>query len=174
MQNRESTVFRVNTWYRTENPRAMCVFVSPVLNPSSTNCRLDSFATYVYSCCTCLLDFYIIMIIYDISKQIKKRARIGKIFACWHLQDSYKKYIKRCLFHTHILWKEGNDLSTYSIQSFCNLSLQDNNKTSTLTQLGQSNTMEALKSRHPRDAKNMSKTRAGHLRECKNTDIIWE
>jgi len=26
--------FRANKWYRSENPQAMCVFVSPVLNPS--------------------------------------------------------------------------------------------------------------------------------------------
>ena len=76
----------------------MCVFVSPVLNPSSTNCRLDSFATYVYSCHTCLLDFYIVMIIYDISKQIKKRARIGKIFACWHLKTAIKSTLKDAYF----------------------------------------------------------------------------
>ena len=37
--------FWANMWYRTENPRAVWVFVSPVLTPSSTNCRVDSFAT---------------------------------------------------------------------------------------------------------------------------------
>ena len=35
--------FRANTWYRSENPRAVCVFVSPVLIPSSTNRRVDHF-----------------------------------------------------------------------------------------------------------------------------------
>ena len=35
--------FRANTWYRSENPRAVCVFESPVLIPSSTNRRLDHF-----------------------------------------------------------------------------------------------------------------------------------
>ena len=37
--------FRVNTWYRSENPRAVCVFVSPVLMiiPSSTNRQVDHF-----------------------------------------------------------------------------------------------------------------------------------
>ena len=35
--------FRANTWYRSENPRAMCVFVSPVLIPSSTHRRVDHF-----------------------------------------------------------------------------------------------------------------------------------
>ena len=41
--------FRANTWYRTKNPRALRVFVSPLLIPSSTNNRVDSFATYAYS-----------------------------------------------------------------------------------------------------------------------------
>ena len=35
--------FRANTWYRSENPRAVCVFVNPVLIPSSTNGRVDHF-----------------------------------------------------------------------------------------------------------------------------------
>ena len=35
--------FRANTWYRSENPRTVCVFVSPVLIPSSTNSRVDRF-----------------------------------------------------------------------------------------------------------------------------------
>ena len=33
--------FRANTWYRSENPRAVCVFVSLVLVPSLTNRRVD-------------------------------------------------------------------------------------------------------------------------------------
>ena len=45
---------------------------------------------------------------------------------------------------------------------------------STLTQLGQNNTMESLVSGHTRDAKNMSITGAGRLRECKNTELVWK
>ena len=33
--------FRANTWYRSENPRAVCVFLSLVLVPSLTNRRVD-------------------------------------------------------------------------------------------------------------------------------------
>ena len=40
--------FRANTWYRSENPRAVCVFVSPVLIPSSTNRRVDHFHPMQY------------------------------------------------------------------------------------------------------------------------------
>ena len=76
----------------------MCVFVSTVLHPSSTNCRLDSFTTYVYSCRICLLDFYIVMIIHDISKQIKQRAHIGKVFACWHFKIAIKRTLKETYF----------------------------------------------------------------------------
>ena len=72
------------------------MFVSSVLIPSSTNRRVDSFATYAYSCRTCPLEFRIIFrlknnkkfritVILDISKQIEQRTRIGKIFARWHL-----------------------------------------------------------------------------------------
>ena len=72
------------------------MFVSSVLIPSSTNRRVDSFATYAYSCRTCLLEFRIIFrlknnkkfqitVILDISKQIEPRTRMGKIFARWHL-----------------------------------------------------------------------------------------
>ena len=35
--------FRANTRYRSENPRVVCVFVSPVLIPSSTYRRVDYF-----------------------------------------------------------------------------------------------------------------------------------
>ena len=35
--------FRANTWYRSENTRTVCVFVSPVLIPSSTDRRVDRF-----------------------------------------------------------------------------------------------------------------------------------
>ena len=35
--------FRENTWCRSENPRAMCVFVSPVFILSSTNPWVDHF-----------------------------------------------------------------------------------------------------------------------------------
>ena len=44
MQDRECIVFkRKRDLYRSENPRAVCVFVSPVLIPSSTNRRVDHF-----------------------------------------------------------------------------------------------------------------------------------
>ena len=38
-------IVRANTWYTwtRENPRAMCVFVNPVLIPSSTSQRVDHF-----------------------------------------------------------------------------------------------------------------------------------
>ena len=45
MQNRERIVFEC-TRYRTENPLVVCVFVTPVLIPSSTNRRVNSLATY--------------------------------------------------------------------------------------------------------------------------------
>ena len=72
------------------------MFVSSVLIPSSTNRRVDLFATYAYSCRTCLLEFRIIFrlknnkkfqitVILDISKQIEQRTRMGKIFARWYL-----------------------------------------------------------------------------------------
>ena len=35
--------FLANSWYRSKNLRAVCVFVSPVLIPSSANRRLDHF-----------------------------------------------------------------------------------------------------------------------------------
>ena len=35
-------------------------------------------------------------------------------------------------------------------------------------------TVEALVSGHPRDAKKVSVTEAGRLRECKNTEFVWE
>ena len=76
----------------------MCVFVSPELNPSSTNPWVDSFATYAYSCHICLLDCFIVMIIHDISKQIKQSAHIGKIFACWHLEIAIKSTLKDTYF----------------------------------------------------------------------------
>ena len=34
--------------------------------------------------------------------------------------------------------------------------------------------VEALQIRHPRDAKEVSITRTGHLRECKNTEFVWK
>ena len=34
--------------------------------------------------------------------------------------------------------------------------------------------MKALVSGHPRDAKKVSVTKAGHLRECKNIEFVWE
>ena len=44
--------FRANDRsHRSENPRAVCVFVSPVLIPSSTNRRVDSFASCANSIC---------------------------------------------------------------------------------------------------------------------------
>ena len=43
MKNREGIVFE-RTIDPTENPRAVCVFKSPVFIPSSTNRRVDSFA----------------------------------------------------------------------------------------------------------------------------------
>ena len=36
------------------------------------------------------------------------------------------------------------------------------------------NTVKALIFRHPRDTKMVSVTAAGHLRECKNTEFVWE
>ena len=36
------------------------------------------------------------------------------------------------------------------------------------------NTMEALVSGHPREVKKVSITGAGRLRECKNTEFVWE
>ena len=86
--------------YKTEDPRAVCVFVSPVLIPSSTNCRVDSIETFAYSCRICLLEFlsvfrlknkkkkFKITVIHDISKQIEQHTRIGKIFARWHFAIS--------------------------------------------------------------------------------------
>ena len=35
-------------------------------------------------------------------------------------------------------------------------------------------TVEALVSGHPRDAKNVFVTGAGHLREFENTEFVWE
>ena len=35
-------------------------------------------------------------------------------------------------------------------------------------------TMEALVSGHPQGTKRMSLTGAGGLRECKNTEVVWE
>ena len=105
--------FWVNTWHRTENTRAMCMFVSPVLALSSTNHWVDSFATYAYSCCICLLEFFYChrMIIHDFSKQIKQSTPIGKIFARWHLViaiTSKKIDIIQCITHytnTLTKWK---------------------------------------------------------------------
>ena len=34
--------------------------------------------------------------------------------------------------------------------------------------------MEALLSRHPQIAKFVSVTGAGHVRECKSTEFVWE
>ena len=87
--------FRANMLHKTEDPRAVCVFVSPVLIPSSTDCRVDSIETYAYSCRICLLEFLSVFrlknkkkikitVIHDISKQIEQHTRIGKIFARWH------------------------------------------------------------------------------------------
>ena len=36
------------------------------------------------------------------------------------------------------------------------------------------NTVKALVFRHPRDTKMVSVTAAGRLRECKNTEFVWE
>ena len=36
------------------------------------------------------------------------------------------------------------------------------------------NTVEALVGGHSRDAKKVSVTEAGRLRECKNTEFVWE
>ena len=36
------------------------------------------------------------------------------------------------------------------------------------------NTGKALEFGHPRDAKMVSVTAAGRLRECKNTEFVWE
>ena len=83
-------------WYRAENPRAVYVFMSPLLIPSSTNRRVDSFTKCTYSCRICPLEFLLILglktikkfqitVIHELSKQIEQRTRIGKIFACWHL-----------------------------------------------------------------------------------------
>ena len=36
------------------------------------------------------------------------------------------------------------------------------------------NTGKALVFRHPRDTKMVSVTAAGRLRECKNTEFVWE
>ena len=36
------------------------------------------------------------------------------------------------------------------------------------------NTVKALVFRHPWDTKMVSVTAAGHLRECKNTEFVWE
>ena len=47
--------FRANTWYRTEHPRAVCVFASPVLIASSINRRVDSFASLPAGIFYCLL-----------------------------------------------------------------------------------------------------------------------
>ena len=45
--------FRANDQsYSSENPRAVCMFVSSVLIPSSTNRRVDSFASRANSICT--------------------------------------------------------------------------------------------------------------------------
>ena len=70
------------------------MFVSPVIIPFITNRRVDSFATYTYSCRICPLEFVIVFVLTiktpaekcdDISIQIEQRARIGKIFARWNL-----------------------------------------------------------------------------------------
>ena len=36
------------------------------------------------------------------------------------------------------------------------------------------NTVEALVGGHSRDGKKVSVTEAGRLRECKNTEFVWE
>ena len=36
------------------------------------------------------------------------------------------------------------------------------------------NTVEVLESGHPSDAKKVSVTEAGHSRECKNAELVWE
>ena len=97
MQNRECIIFgrTRDIEQRIQDPCA-CVFVSPVLIPSPTNRRVDSFATYAYSCRTCPLEFFVVFgfknnkklqitVILDISKQIEQHTHIlGKIFARWH------------------------------------------------------------------------------------------
>ena len=58
MQNRKCIVFerRRDTGQRIH----VCVFVSPVLILSSTNRRVDSSATYSYSCRICPLELFIV------------------------------------------------------------------------------------------------------------------
>ena len=70
IQNREST-----SHVRVCESRAHPVFIVGWI----------SFARYAYSCRICLLESFIVTVIHDISKQIKHRARISKIFARWHL-----------------------------------------------------------------------------------------
>ena len=70
IQNREST-----SHVRVCESRAHPVFIVGWI----------SFATYAYSCRIYLLESFIVTVIHDISKQIKHRARISKIFARWHL-----------------------------------------------------------------------------------------
>ena len=62
MKNTECIVFERTRDTEPKNPRAVCVFVSPVLIPSSTNRRVDlfaSFASYTYSCRIYSLEFFI-------------------------------------------------------------------------------------------------------------------
>ena len=40
--------FRANAWYRSENPRAVCVFIIPLLIPFSNNRRVDHFHSTLY------------------------------------------------------------------------------------------------------------------------------
>ena len=59
MKNTECIVFERTRDTEPENPRSVCVFVSSVLIPSLISRRVDSFASYAYSCCICSLECFI-------------------------------------------------------------------------------------------------------------------
>ena len=80
---RECNVFE-RTRNTEENSRAVCVFVSPLLIPSVTNRRVDSFATYTYSCRICPMGFFIVFRLKIKKQKLKKfqRRNVTAIRVC--------------------------------------------------------------------------------------------
>ena len=87
--------FRANTWYRTKNPRAVRVFVSPLLIASSTNNRVDSFATYAYSFHIFPLEFFIVFRLK--IKQQKIPSANGKAIRAYVANES-TRHLKPFLY----------------------------------------------------------------------------
>ena len=84
--------FRANTWYRSENPRAVCLFVSPVLIPPSTNRLVDHFHPTRYICRICPSEFFIACCQENIIRQRNFLCLWSKII--WKAADQRQNHSK--------------------------------------------------------------------------------